>query len=173
MVVAMYNYNYKKQWIDSDGREYRMDFYNRSGKVVDNPTSDQLIEVLEAYQPSSILEVGCGYGRLLKPVTDHFGMSVAGCDVSSDMLKLCPVELTTFEHDLCLPTKFTDRWDVGYCRGVFMYFTAEQIRTAMEEVAMLVRRHFIVFEWQEVCDLMQGIDSSVFFEFRPILQKVE
>ncbi len=169
----MRSYDYKKQWIHPDGRKYRMDFFNRSGRLVDNPTANELIDALESHKPLSILEVGCGYGRLLKHVTDHFGMSIAGCDVSREMLDLCPPELTTFEYDVCLPETFMDTWDVGYCRGVFMYFTEQQMRAAMEEVTMLVRRHFIVFEWQEVCDLMEAITPSNFFEYRPVLKKAE
>src|SRR5882672_5512354 len=86
--------DYVRDWVDSRGRDYRLRVFERQRKgglqpLVSNPTVAEIRQALEACSPSmkdSILEVGCGWGRLLEEL--HSDFDIAGCDVSDDMLGL-------------------------------------------------------------------------------------
>ena len=167
--------DYQKAWVSDDGKQYRTDFYERQGmdQFDDNPTFIKLIKQLERFEPSSILEIGCGFGRLLGPVTRHFSeIVVVGGDVSLEMLALCQEELNTVYLDICL-FKPMAQFDVAYCRGVAMYFSNEQMTCAMANICQSVKTKMLVYEWPEVCERMKAIDSSPLFEYHSILNKSE
>ena len=185
--------DYKQAWIDECGKQYRQDFYDRthqhgSRPLTDNPTTIELFNLLEAHNPKSILEIGCGFGRFLEPISKAFASlcPVCGCDVSIDMLSLCPLDLPTFYWDICekplsevqYPSAdwrslFGDHFDVGYSRGVFMYFTDEQMEKAMKHVADCIGKVMIVFEWEEVCERMQNTYIKGNFEYHTIEKRDE
>jgi len=179
--------DYEVAWISPEGSEYRKDFYERqcasgTDPLLANPTVEELVAVLEKHNPQSIIEIGCGFGRLLEPIAKHFmGTAIAGCDVSKDMLDLCSEDLVTAEVDICKPGTeeiLNTRWDVAYCRGVFMYFDRHQIRTAMQTISLMVTKKIIIYEWDVVCHRMrdvltQYIDGESKWEYYSLTQEDE
>src|SRR5258707_15393363 len=94
--------DYLRDWVNPEGLAYRIQVYERQRKggtqpLIENPTANEVRNALRAYQPRSVLEVGCGWGRLLEDLDGEF--NVEGCDVSPDMLKLCSTNLKTFHLD--------------------------------------------------------------------------
>ena len=175
--------DYVRDWIRSEGAEYRKYTYERqnvNGKnpLISNPTINEVLEVLKANGARRVLEVGCGWGRLISQLAFHF--EVAGCDVSSEMLALCPSGLKVAESDI---TKLSDsfvmankkQWDVVFTRGVMLYFMedAEQMISAMNGLMLLATKKIIIWEWPEVCDAMKQICSSNLFEYHPIEHRAE
>ena len=172
--------NYMKDWVSQEGKSYRMDFYRRNqvNLLRDNPTIEQLYSDLDWHKPTSILEVGCGFGRLLSPITALFhDVEVTGCDVSPDMLELCDENLNTFHWDVCKPdpTGRTGRnpWDVAFSRGVFMYFNVVQICKVLKNLNKVVSRKILIYEWPDVCEEVLRCSRSSKLEFHPIEQKPE
>ena len=175
----MQNRDYLNQWVHADGKKYRMDFWKRNkGRKHEptNPDGDTLILDLNVYRPSSILEIGCGFGRLLKPISYFFDdITVMGCDVSEDMLDKVHGNLATFHWDIC-KTKFTQQThlaDVGFCRGVFMYFEDDEVRDAMTNIDKMIRSKMLVYEWASVIKQMRRIDNSRKFIYHEIEQLQE
>lgn len=177
--------DYETAWISSEGAEYRKNFYERqraggTKPLLDNPTVSEVIIDLEKHKPQSILEIGCGFGRLLEPISNYFcDVAVAGCDVSKEMLDLCPEELETFRIDICRPLKvyedfFSAQWQVAFCKGVFMYFDRHQIREAMQTASSLVRKKILVYEWPFVCKRMIDVlPPDLKWEYHELLEKEE
>ncbi len=82
--------DYRRTWMTAEGHAYRLKAHERQSKygtkpLDANPTFDEVRTALRAHEPQSVLEVGCGWGRILQEWSAEF--NVEGCDVSADMLK--------------------------------------------------------------------------------------
>ena len=172
------NRDYIKAWVGEEGRQYRENVYNRQkeggGKpLIANPKFEEVKRVLKLHSPQSVLEVGCGWGRLLKELRAEF--YVEGCDVSDDMLKLCPSDIKVFKLDIiqASPQFLKEnlfKWDVIFTRGVMLYFCNSPLvmDKAMHNLIVLANKKIIVWEWPEVCGYMKSICKSEKFDYRPI-----
>ena len=178
--------DYVRDWVDSRGHDYRLGVFERQRKgglkpLVSNPTVAEIRQALEACSLSmkdSILEVGCGWGRLLEEL--HSDFDISGCDVSDDMLGLADPRLKTFKLDIAtenIPFMRANeqRWDVLFTRGVMLYFmeVPVQMAYAMNNMLMLAAKRIIIWEWPEVCAKMRQFSSSPKFEYRPIEHRSE
>jgi hypothetical protein len=169
--------DYVRDWIRPEGLAYRMRAYERQRKggtqpLTSNPTVDELRSALNVHQPKSVLEVGCGWGRLLEELSRDF--DIQGCDVSMDMLKLCSPQLNVFHIDLAVENQpflreNAARWDVLFTRGVMLYLREDiQMAYAMNNMLMLASKKILIWEWPEVCERMKTFSNSSQFEYHPI-----
>ena len=175
--------DYKKAWVDPAGYAYRMRAYEKQKRegekpLLENPTVEEVRTALVAHSPQKVLEVGCGWGRLLEELYKEF--NIDGCDISQDMLKLCPPYLNVFEHDIAAenPEYYSqngNRWDILFTRGVMLYIVEKPdvTLTTMKNMSMLVRKKILIWEWQEVCEKMQSILPDSKFEYHPIERRDE
>ena len=140
--------------------------------LVDNPTADEVIAELQRWDPQDVLEVGCGWGRLLEPVNKVF--DAAGCDYSRFMLDRIPAPLRyrTFQWDITQPFKGTNVWSVAYTRGVMVYMQRYgDLGKALANLLTVTERKLIFWEWPEtleaiVRELPEGAEHMVLL--RPI-----
>ncbi len=169
--------DYQRAWIKEEGKTYRISVYERQKKngsqpLVSNPTFEEIRAALQRHSPKLVLEVGCGWGRILSEIKDEF--NVEGCDVSEDMLRLCPPGLKVFQLDvLGLDDEYLNanagRWDIIFSRGVMLYFMKpHQMKKVIKNLDRLAKKKIIVWEWPEVCDYMKSISSNNKFEYHPI-----
>src|SRR6266850_3014876 len=175
--------DYVRDWVDSRGRDYRLGVFERQRKgglkpLVSNPAVAEIRQALTACNPGSILEVGCGWGRLLDEL--HCDFDITGCDVSDDMLGLADPRLKTFKLDIATENipfmrAKEQRWDVLFTRGVMLYFMEVPVQFAfpINNMLMLAARRIIIWEWPEVCEKMRQFSSSPKFEYRPIEHRSE
>jgi trans-aconitate methyltransferase len=175
--------DYIRTWVDSQGRDYRFGVFEKQRKgglkpLVANPTVAEIRQALAVYNPGAILEVGCGWGRLLEEL--HCDFDIAGCDVSDDMLALADPRLKTFKLDIATENipfmrANAQRWDVLFTRGVMMYLmdVPVHIAYAINNMLMLAAKKIIIWEWPEVCEKMRQFSSSPKFEYRPIEHRSE
>jgi 2-polyprenyl-3-methyl-5-hydroxy-6-metoxy-1,4-benzoquinol methylase len=174
--VAARNRDYVRDWISPDGLPYRVRTYERQRKggtrpLLSNPTTAEIVAAFAAHQAHSVLEVGCGWGRLLAELAEH-EYDLHGCDVSEHMLGLCPPGLQVFLHDIAVEDdRFVaanaGRWDVVFTRGVMLYFVEapNEMAQAMRNMEALAARKVIVWEWPEVCEQMARTWPSRKFEY--------
>ncbi|MCE9629059.1 MAG: class I SAM-dependent methyltransferase [Candidatus Vogelbacteria bacterium] len=172
---------YKYYWVKEDGKKYRLSMYDRQRKggadpLHTNPNKKELVAVISVYNPKSVLEVGCGYGRLLLELKDHF--NVSGIDISRDLLDLCDSSLSVSEVDIVSATDEwldSNNWDVVFCRAVMMYFLNNEsdMRMAMKNMESVANKKVIIWEWPHVCDYMKKVYPSDKFEYQPLALKVE
>ena len=175
--------DYKKNWVEPQGRAYRMKVYERQREggeqpLTSNPTVQEIQVALRVHTPQSILEVGCGWGRLLEKLQGEF--EIEGCDVSDEMLRLCPPGLHVFNYDIAVEnTAFLRKslydWDVLLTRGLMLYLIDLPVQTAyaMNNMLALARKKILVWEWPEVCSRMQQFSTSDKFEYHPIEHRSE
>ena len=176
--------DYKWAWVNPDGMAYRTSFYERqrqggSKPLLDNPTASEVSTVLDKFEAKTVLEVGCGFGRLLEQLPPRF--ITAGCDISTDMLSKAPEHLHTFHLDIAYPSESfinsrAGSWDCIFTRGVMLYLTSNQeaCANALKNMKILAKRKVIFWEWPEVCDKLRALTSNDdFFDYQPITHKDE
>lgn len=124
---------------------------------------EYFLDRLSELRPSSVLEVGCGAGRMLRHIRHKFGreLKLCGVDISVNMLeeagKRCGNEDTTFIMGSAASLPFKDtRFDVIFTSGVLMYLTRADIESAISEFerSLTAGGHVILLEspqgiWEE------------------------
>ena len=93
-----------------------------------------ILTLIENKQKLSVLDVGCGYGRLSIPIIEKFpGVNVVGIDISDHFIKLYkngtghPAFVTAVEN---LPATF-GTFDYIICVTVLMYLEGENLKKAI------------------------------------------
>jgi len=74
----------RKYWTLRGGDDY---FREQEGQEARSLRADWIAERLAAYRPTSILEVGCGYGKLLVALRSRLDIPLAGIDFSPTQLE--------------------------------------------------------------------------------------
>lgn len=171
--------DYKQAWVSPEGAEYRKAVYERQREggtkpLVDNPTVEELISAAQVHAPVRILEVGCGWGRILRQAREVWPI-LHGCDVSRDYLWIArQAGGHVFEWDITKPAPYgVIPYDVVFCRGLMMYFEGEQLAAAMQNMERITKRKVLVWEWTEVCERMRKAHKSDKFEYHAIPQREE
>jgi SAM-dependent methyltransferase len=82
----------KRRWVYADPRKYWTlrggdDYFReQEGQVARSLRAEWLAERLASYRPTSILEVGCGYGKVLRALRDRLDIPLFGLDFSATQL---------------------------------------------------------------------------------------
>jgi SAM-dependent methyltransferase len=84
---------WKRRWLYTDPRLYWTlrggdDYFReQEGQRARTLRAEWLAERLAAYRPASILEVGCGYGKLLGALRDRLDVPLVGIDFSASQIE--------------------------------------------------------------------------------------
>ncbi len=85
--------SWKRRWIYSDPRLYWTlrggdDYFReQEGQTARTLRAEWMAQRLAAYRPTSILEVGCGYGKLLRSLRRRLVVPLVGVDFSATQLE--------------------------------------------------------------------------------------
>lgn len=170
---------YKRQWVLESGREYRVNTYFRQKKngsqpLISNPTIEEVKHALSLHNPKSVIEIGCGWGRLLEQLKGE-PYSLFGVDLVSMYLHECARNgLQVDQWDITTPYPYGNHWDVAFTRGVMQYFMDRPalMKSAMHNVST-VAHDVVIFEWPEVCEKMKEVYPSRSFHYHPIKHLAE
>jgi 2-polyprenyl-3-methyl-5-hydroxy-6-metoxy-1,4-benzoquinol methylase len=85
----------------------------------------------------TILDYGCGVGRLAKEIIDLFpNVKIVGMDTSSEMRKLAEEYVDSDRFTTCSPEELGDRkFDFTYCVYVLQHILPEFIDNAVKQVS--------------------------------------
>lgn len=167
--------DYMSAWVLPEGREYRTAVYERqraggTKPLVDNPTVEEIRDALRAHGAMEVLEVGCGWGRLIEPLSQWFFM--AGFEVSGEMIALTHQQIRRriYCTDITVPliAKWANQFDAVFCRGVMMFIPPEKLKQAMQNMEAMARTKVLVWEWTDICRQMQATYKSGKFEYHAI-----
>lgn len=157
---------YRYYWEQAGSAGYREDMYRRQKDMDANPTFEEMRRTIAAHDPSTVLNVGCGYGRELEALAPFF--SIEGCDIAEDLLAKAKGGVSVFRFDI-VEDSTDKKWDILFCRAVMMYFTEpEVLRKAMQHMEAMARKKVIVWEWPHICRFMQDTYPSEKFEYHPM-----
>ena len=168
---------YQKHWTGELGKTQRATLKKRQDATLQRffPTPRGLRRRIAVYNPGTVLDIGCGYGRFLEEMTQHF--NVEGCDIAQDLLEQVRPDLQTkvFQLDIVRPplgwvSSPSNRWDIAYAWAVFMYFIddSESMRLAMKHADEITKKRVVVWDWKHVCNKMKAVYPSDKFEYHHI-----
>lgn len=113
------------------GRQYYEDM-DRESAIRDATRFATL--VLAKYEIDSVIELGCGTGRLLYPYYEA-GIEVHGVDLSRVAKKVSRLPSSRFEiYDLQEPYTPSRSYDLGLCVEVLEHIPAESVNTIVASV---------------------------------------
>lgn len=163
----LYAANPRGYWQREGGRRYMQDeaFLLGPGSLTEQQ-GRFLAEAIAALGARSVLEVGCGYGRLLRELAARLDAGLVGCDFSEAQLQTAreyigaaPVPLVLADATQGLPFKDC-AFEVVYTQGSLMHVPPPLDRTYRSELARIARRHVIHTEDIQESDSMFAHDNQ-------------
>ena len=129
------------QYWKQAGKTYYQDFkYNDDYKKQE----DALIAYLCNIEFDSVLELGCGFGRITKLIYKTFRPSrYVAVDVSRDQLNYITIpEIETIESDI-LPLQLDRKFDLVIAVEVLMHQPPDKIQSIIDKMKSLSKKHVI------------------------------
>lgn len=128
-------------------------FMDDPWQVKIHPQHEWLLSKLTIRPESSILEVGCGFGRNIKFMLDH-GIStrfITGVDISPFMIRkakkyLLPNKVNLKTADILKLPFENKQFDIVFTHGVLMHVKPENVKTALKELVRVANEAIILIE---------------------------
>jgi SAM-dependent methyltransferase len=167
--------DWKRRLLYANPREYwtlrgGIDYYReQEGQPARSARADWLAGRIASYQPASILEIGCGYGKQLRAIRERGAVPAVGLDFSPSQLAqareyLDGVEGITLVLGSGLDLPFPDRsFDLVLTSAVILHnppAAAERIR---REVLRVARRYAAHNEDTDVSYNRYGYDTAAWY----------
>jgi SAM-dependent methyltransferase len=165
----------KRRWIYADPREYWTlrggdDFFREQE---DHPTrgerSEWVANRLARYRPTSILEVGCGYGKQLRALRQRLDVPMTGVDFSSTQLDRARTYLGDLDRmSLILASgtrlPFADQsFDLVFTSAVILHNPPAVAEMMRREVVRVARRWAAHNEDTDVSYNRYGYDTAAWY----------
>lgn len=119
---------------------------------------DDCLSYIKDNVSGKVLEIGCGVGRLLIPLSESY--DAAGIDISENMLRIAKERSTkpTFKLSDGRSIPFEDgSFDSVYCVAVFQHLNNEGIEQYIEEVGRVLSKNGCV-----IFQFIEGDESETF-----------
>ena len=120
--------------------------------IADVPLEDCLDAIVNSLIATSILEIGCGMGRLTEAITEAApSCQLHGIDISEEMLKLTPKQ-TKVKYKLCDGKKIPypdESFESVYSMLTFQHVDAETMQSYIKETYRVLKDNG-VFRFQFV-----------------------
>lgn len=149
-------YNPKKYWEIKGKEPVSRDI--RQCKRLDKVVS--FLKVIYQNKPfKTILEIGCGDGRVCKPILDFFDVKYTGIDISPDRIRMAKenlkdYNLTLIEGDF-LTKEFKDI-DLVLCVDILQHTDRIKIIDTIKKIKSLNPIHFVMLEPMHDIDKLIG-----------------
>lgn len=172
------NVDVEAYWLKR-GRWYLAEFQKRSFfKRLKNMKADEkLVHVLRNISFTSVLDAGCGFGRVIELILDNFDVeNIAGIDLSPQQIenarkyvKSSRVQLSTGTiYDLGMPD---NSYDLVIAASVLMHIPFNKIEKAIAELVRVSKRHIVNLDWYERDKLGEEAGGYCFAHNYPALYK--
>ncbi len=137
----------RRYWTLRGGEEY---FREQEGQAARSARAEWLASRVASYRPTSVLEIGCGYGKQIRALRRHLDVPVVGLDFSPSQIDLARTYLAGLGRvDLVLGSGLTlpfpdGAFDLVLTSAVILHNpppAAEQIRGEVLRVARRFAAH--------------------------------
>lgn len=111
-----------------------------------------LLKKIEELKPKNVLEIGCGFGRNLKFLSDHLPSSVVmtGFDISESMVRKAKGNLKNRAFLGCADINALPlckgSYELVFTHAVLMHVPEENIENAIREIRRVAKNHLIIIE---------------------------
>jgi len=133
------------------GKKYKDDFvHNEFFKIQENA----LVDYLKTIQFESVLEYGCGFGRITKLLLDNFELKkYKAFDLSEEQInnakKICSNHNVEFEVSTIQDYDDNQKYDLVIGVEILMHVTPTEIRNVLEKLSHLTKNHMINVDFYE------------------------
>jgi SAM-dependent methyltransferase len=148
-------YESKSYWTDR-GERYRDEHTKRTlrERYAFFLQERALLAYLRKLEFASVLEVGCGYGRITRKVYDAFRKPTVALDLSPHQVenarRLCGARPIDLRVGSIFSLPFPDEsQDLVLVSEVLMHLPPAEITSALEEVLRVAKRHVVHVDWRE------------------------
>lgn len=158
--------NPRDYWTLRGGDEY---FREQEGQQARTERSNWLAERVASYRPTSILEIGCGYGKQLRAIRQHIDVPMVGIDFSPSQLHLAATYLSGLDRiDLVLGSglelPFPDgAFDLVLTSAVILHNPRPAAERIRREVIRVARRLSAHNEDTDVSYNRYGYDTAAWY----------
>ena len=127
---------YEQRYLDTDDRQEQ---------------ERELIRYLDGLQFTSVLDVGCGFGRIGALLTQVRDVSYTGIDLSPQMLESARRKIPNGYFRKVSLEAFgpTHRYDLVLAVEVLMHINPTRIGEFVAKLRSLSRRHVVTVDWTE------------------------
>jgi len=138
---------------------------------------EKLIHVLRKISFRSVLDAGCGFGRVTKLILDNFDVeNIMGMDLSPQQVKQArkyvksgKVQFTIGTiYDLDVPD---NSYDLVIAVSVLMHIPFNKIEKAIAELVRVSKRHIVNVDWYERDKLGEEVGGYCFAHDYPVLYR--
>ncbi len=169
---------FKRRLVYADPREYwtlrgGLDYFReQEGQQGRSERAEWVARRIARYQPTSILEVGCGYGKLIRAIRGHLDVPIVGVDFSPTQLEMAKVYLDGIKGvDLALASgarlPFADRsFDLVVTSAVILHNAPPIARAIREEVVRVGKRFAAHNEDIDITYNRYGYDTASWYQDR-------
>jgi trans-aconitate methyltransferase len=138
------------------------DYWTRRGKVYEAEAIDKgwvsvenkpLFNLLDKLKFSTVLEVGCGFGRVGRAILKHYpDVTYTGIDVSPDLIEAARKRLPTSELIVAdLAAWDTERtWDLVVSVSVLGHILPADIEAVIAKMRKWATSDVVAIDWDEV-----------------------
>lgn len=175
---------FKRKLVYADPREYwtlrgGVDYFReQEGQETRSMRAEWLARRIARYRPGSILEIGCGYGKLIRALRSQLDVPITGVDFSPSQLEMARVYLDGVDGvELALASgtrlPFADRsFDLVVTSAVILHNAPSVAEAIRLEVARVARRFAAHNEDLDVTYNRYGYDTAAWYRDRgfPLLE---
>ena len=132
------------------GKTYPQECAERGWWDIENPP---LFAILDTLEFGSVLDVGCGFGRVGAALIRHYPhIAYTGVDVSPDMLTVARERLPGAEFiEADLATWDDDRrWDLVVAVSTLGHVHPDDIEVVIAKLRRMANRDLVAIDWNEV-----------------------
>jgi SAM-dependent methyltransferase len=162
----------KQYWTFRGGDDY---FREQEGQPERSQRAEWIAERLAGYRPTSILEIGCGYGKLLRELRARLNVPLAGVDFSLTQLEQARCYLAggsdirlILARGECLPFP-DDSFDLVVTSAVILHNPPETAERIRREVLRVARRYAAHNEETSLSYNRYGYDTAAWYRARGIV----
>lgn len=164
-------------------------YFNQPYRKKYDKSHEWLLRMVRELRPCNILEIGCGFGRNLKLISESvdFEIELSGSDISEEMLKKA-TEYLKLENNLkrrvkldcadILKLPYQDNsFDLVFTYGTLMHVSPDNLPQAIAEMKRISRKYIVSIEevlWYEETGkkrLPRLNDYTYIHNYREALQK--
>jgi len=132
-----------QRWGLSPTKIYGGSFFDGPGCAEGASKAAEVVRVLkEVFSPKKVFDVGCGSGFYLKEFATR-GVLAVGCEGSDTGVSLCPPDAIVFQHDLRLPLKCNQTFDLVLCIEVAEHLPSRFSEVLVKSIANCASHHVI------------------------------
>lgn len=138
-----------------------------------HPQHAWIKQIFDNCMPSTILEVGCGFGRNIQYLIDsgYSPKSITGIDISSEMIKkakkFIKSEKVTFKIANVVSIPFDNsEFDITLSHGVLMHVPPQEISAAINEIIRVSKKGIVLVEQN-----YGGNEYTFIHDYKKLLQQ--